>query len=718
MNRFHTRSLRALVLLSTLALFGCPPEETGDNNDNNTNNTTGTNNTAGTNNTNNTTGTNNTTPTNNTSGTNNDPGFDVDVDEVEPNDQVDPEEGTDEATPFTAGDSIGGALNNDDDATPDFDIYKVELTGGTVFNWEITGTGPGVGPEGLFTFILGFDSNIRRELSGGQGASRGAFIPADGTYYLAVSDPRPVEEGEADNDAPGATYSISTSVGALSPTAATFPGQNTGDLADGLPDAYSLTASGDTVLAAETFAERAPVESGLDTVLYVWDVAASAVIASNDDEGDSFDSALTASLTDATDYLVIVESYAAASDADYNLELGTRDDSPTAPRDLAVGTPIDDGIADLGGGESDADYFAITLQPGDTTRVRVDAAAAGQLVPNINVFVLTADGAEAVDEARAAGAAAAVTLHVPSGGAATDFIVVVDDQRNIDNEGDTPLLGGADYGYSISAAAETWAAATGNTDPATSNFDTLQLGSITWYEYALTTGDVVTFERLATFPDGLADADLLSTLLTDEGVSVGPGAASYVASTDGNVWIGMREVFWRGADGANPYDVVTAATLGSIAGVTFNAVTSDNTNTTQANGLTLSSGDVVNGQVVGTDEDTPEPSFNYFSVTLNLGDVLTLVTEADPDAPLADPADPASVQNADTVIRILNADGDEVATNDEILGAETPGFSALAYRAGADGTYTIVVEPYYFAPFDFYFDGYYLLKVNVVAAVN
>ncbi|CAN0548573.1 unnamed protein product, partial [Laminaria digitata] len=78
----------------------------------------------------------------------------VDVPEVEPNDEVDFEAGTDQATPFMAGQSFGGNFSPSGAGEyGDVDIYKVDLKGGTLFEWSIPSVGDGITDAGVAVVI-------------------------------------------------------------------------------------------------------------------------------------------------------------------------------------------------------------------------------------------------------------------------------------------------------------------------------------------------------------------------------------------------------------------------------------------------------------------------------------------------------------------------------------------------------------------------------------
>ena len=491
-----------------------------------------------------------------------------------------------------------------------------------------------------------------------------------------------------------------------------MPSTTTGDLNDGAVDIYSVTPGADTILGADLLAGRAPVSSDLDSKIYLWDVAAGEVVAFNDDidvDNENYDSYLSSALTGGKEYWLVIDAYANADSAAYSLSLSEEDDSVEAPGALTIGGSATGDIKAPENGRFDTDYFSITLQPGQ--QVKVAATASGELQPALYVARNSEDGAEGLYGSQPVGKRSALTIeHPASADAAGEYLVLVDDARNLE-EGATPV-GGATHGYTIEAAELTPGSTTIDGAALSAGLSgDLPIGEYVWYQYALGPKQYITLTANTSATDGEA---ILATHDDDGASPVGP-SATFFSEAGEDLTFGVRDAAWRGVYETFTYPYTISGVVATLP-ETLTDVAEAAGNNSAATAQALTPPARVAGQVVAGD-DPAAPIHDYYKVTLAVGDRLLVTTSADPNAPLNDPADPTSGrEDADTIIAILDPSGAEIARNDELANAEEPGFSAAIVTAATAGEYTIVVESYYFDLFGIFFDGYYLLNVSVESA--
>lgn len=219
--------------------------------------------------------------------------------EVEPNDDVAT------ATAFTVGDTVTGTADDNND-----DVFTVDLTGGTILEVEVVSTQR----DAEFDIEIWDEGETidARYMLGDAGAKRQFFVPMDGTYVLYLYDLT-----NEPND-----YELATRE--LDPTATDvdLPVHENGDLNDFAVDIFSITASADEELGAETFAERSPVMGNLDSFLFVWSPNAGLVAANDDIDVDNFDSSVVFDATNGEEYWIVVDAYSIdTSDNGYELDV-------------------------------------------------------------------------------------------------------------------------------------------------------------------------------------------------------------------------------------------------------------------------------------------------------------------------------------------------------------------------------------------------------------
>ena len=174
----------------------------------------------------------------------------------------------------------------------------------------------------------------------------------------------------------------------------------------------------------------------------------------------------------------------------------------------------------------------------------------------------------------------------------------------------------------------------------------------------------------------------------------------------------MVDTAFQASSLTTPYDYAFNLRIVDMGSVTYTQLADPMTNTSEANATTLTPPVEVSEQTQAL--DSMNPSYDYYKVALTAGQTLVVLPEEDPSAPVADPNDPNSTPEfADTIIRLLDEGGNDLVVNDDLLGDDQSTFSAASYTAQADGTVTIVVEPYYSEFFGDFSNGHYLLRVLV-----
>ncbi|CAN0491920.1 unnamed protein product, partial [Laminaria digitata] len=551
------------------------------------------------------------------------------------------------------------------------------------------------------------------------GDKRQAFIPEDDTYYIYVYDA--IDEADPEtilaHGGPTATYAVETSEVMISAMAGTIPGTINGDLNDGDVDVHSFTWASDLVISAQVIAGREPVESDLDSILYLWDADAGELVSSNDDLNDeTFDSGLAAQGTSGTNYYLIVDSYVQAANSDYVLDVTGADDSPEAPGALVLGTPSMGviGDADMAAETYDTDFWAITAQPGET--IRFAAVGAPDMQPTLTVYLNDQGFFDELAYARPVGDTAATTISIPSTlDAAVELYVLIDDLRNLPtDEMDAPdYVGGDTFTYTLDATAATH----GITDvmlPLAQASSLDAAGAFDFYKFPSTMGSFVLIDAVSSYSDATDTADMIVARYepTENAISFLAPSTTYINSTGGDKVFGVVDAFYQAGTMATPYDYLLTIKEVDVSAQTPTQMTEPSGNVNVPAAVALTPPVQVADQTQAMDPATPQ--YDYYKVDLTAGQTLIALTGEDPNAPAEDPNDPMSEPVfADTIVRILDGSGMEIASNDDLVGDESSTFSALHYTADSDGTYYIVIEPYYSDFFGEFDNGHYLLSVYV-----
>ena len=688
-----------VVFLAAGALAGCgPDDENNGNNGNNGNNQTD----AGVD------GESDADPDGDDDDGGNDGGDeDVDADDFEGVSEEEPNNEFGEGTSFTLGDNLGGNIAAGSGENSDLDYFTFTGTAGTVVEFGFTSTGAGFEVDGASAatiFLTDEQGSIARVLAAAEGDSRQAFIPADGNYALVVADQRGLGEESVEHGGADSTYELFTSEVDLSTTDAELGTTQSDDLNDGAVDAYAFTADSTNLYEAEVVAGRDPVGSSLDSVLYIWDADAGEVVKVNDDidaQNSNFDSLALFRPESGTNYVAVVDAYEFTSDAAYEFTVSESDldDAPDARRDLSVDATFSDVISDRGDDSADTDYFNITLQPGQTVRIAATATGA-ELQPHVLALVNTAFGQFPVAIGRPVEGAAAVEFgHPASAEDPQTYLVNIDDARNVpEEEGDTPEnVGGSDYGYDLATSEITWTSSS-VTLPASESGSIADVGNTVFYEFDVSANSLLAYDVETQESDFEPTFGFLA-----DGTFGGAGTAgAALYSSDETVVAGVRDNFFRGGTG---YDFTAEINALAIPD-TFNDVTESegNDDIANANDVTADLPAAFGGTIENATASDLQP--DYVQVSLTSGDSLGAFTEGDGDG--------NADNNADTVLRLVDSNGDEILSNDDYPNQpQGEYFSAVATTVDADGDYYLVVEPYCGEDGDCSGNGNYTLNVFV-----
>lgn len=635
--------------------------------------------------------------------------------------ETEPNDGEDDATVITIGQggsgSIGVAKQDEDgEDVPDIDNYAIELQAGDVIKIEVDDTSAEL-DEGI-SFYFYYPEGQSPQFTIGT-TSREFFAPTTGKYFISIGNGTLINEDEADDLKGGAafTYKFSTSKRSLAPKAYTFGATEASELTGSKVESYSVTST--TAILAQFSATAVDAEA-LDPVMYLLDGATKEVVTFNDDIAEeNFNSQFAASLDASKEYIVVIDKFSEGANQQYSLvskELDDRFESPTA---LAKDTPLQGsiGAADLTANQPDLDYFELSLAADEVIRIEMAADAGSTVNPGMVLQrkTINEDGEEefnSVALSKAVGGLAAMTYqHVSGAEDPGTYIVIVSDVKNIFPEETPDYVGGAGFDYTITAKEGT-ITATSATLPL-SQTAPITLGDLLMYDLMLQKNDFISINVATAYPG--ADPVVGSVATNNQISFAGPNTTYVQKDAAGAFKIAIRDVFFLGGTDALAYAMDVSIDLVNLDSITFTEVDELDTNIDVASAQALVGSTRVKARLI-TDEDTNELDHpDFFSITLAQGQQVLLRTAERADAPLSDPADPASAKdNADTIITLIDASGNEVATNDETSNGD--GFSALVYTAAAAGTYTVRVDAYSIDFFgtEFFVAGYYALEVHIL----
>lgn len=214
--------------------------------------------------------------------------------------ESEPNTETSEATAFTQPAVLTGAVALDSDAV---DWWEVHLGGPAIVRLTVES-----GDVGWVEFQMPLGS--KRGLSGGAGTTREFFIPTSNRYQIGIV---------ATEERPTVDYRLVVESYEPTPTPLTST-TATGDLDDGNVDVYAWTSTGEGFTIVEVYGERAPISSGLDSFLFVYDDSLKR-FEWNDNATATKDSRLDFERRNGAEYLIAVDMYEPTDDHRYELRV-------------------------------------------------------------------------------------------------------------------------------------------------------------------------------------------------------------------------------------------------------------------------------------------------------------------------------------------------------------------------------------------------------------
>lgn len=358
-------------------------------------------------------------------------------------------------TPVQEGEVFGGRFNENQEEP--VHSFAVDVMGGQVMTVSIVDLESGV-EQNLNQMMVAvaemdeqsFFPPTPRLFSPQQHEQREFFVTETATHTVDVTAPGG-EEG-------GFLLTVETEPVETDGTM-DLPGTVDGDLDDATIDVYEVQTDELTSAVLEVFALRPPVDSQLDSWIYIYDTDTGRVpwdgnAESNAQSQDNYDPLLEFDFEPGTNYWVVMDMYANHTDAAYQIQADLLDTSVRNPMELGVGDSFDGRIEDRESA-SFFDYFTVTVDPGEFKKVVVEAD--GELQPGIELSEQPEEGEQATSqpvEAYAVDGVAAATLGV---GEDEDdpvtFTVDVTDYRNLmqdPQDPDAEYVGGDGYEYTIS----------------------------------------------------------------------------------------------------------------------------------------------------------------------------------------------------------------------------------------------------------------------------
>ncbi len=365
-------------------------------------------------------------------------------------------------------------------------------------------------------------------------------------------------------------------------------------------------------------------------------------------------------------------------DADGDGEEQEPNDSLEDANAVVLGGEITGTIEDRGADAFDEDYFRLTLSPGD--RVRVEVAADDELQPFIFVGEQFEETIFSVGEARSVDGVAAIEFTLDEdAGEDVDFFVIVTDERNepVDAEEDPANVGGDTFGYTLTVTEATWTP-TDESLPVEVSGSLDNVGVYDWYQFDVTADTLVSVE----ITTEAEDFSPFSAFLQDDGTAFpNPANTALPIFDDGSAVAGVRDSFFRGGAG---YDYDLSIESASFADLTFNEIEEAADNNAIGSAQSLSGDVPVAVEATATGTDIDDLDADYFSVTLDAGQSLGLFTGPGLDD---------QIDDADTVLFVLDPDGNEIYFNDDYPLAGNF-FSAGLITADQAGEYIVVIEPF------------------------
>ena len=274
--------------------------------------------------------------------------------------------------------SVGGSATGNLETAGDRDWFRVDLTAGYTYSFDLQGsaTGQGTLADPYLYFYSSSGSLIAQADNGGSGAnSRLTYVASvGGAFYLGAG---------ANGDNATGTYRLSAS--AVDDYAGNT--STTGVLAVGGSVTGAIETTGDrdwfcTALTAGSQyvfdLEGSPTGRGTlsDTYLYLYNAVGN-FITSDDDTGVGYNSQITYRATTSGSFFLGAGAYADGLTGTYRLSATLRDDyanDASTPTNLDVGGGIGGSIERAG----DRDWFRVSLTAGNYYQFWLQGASSGQ----------------------------------------------------------------------------------------------------------------------------------------------------------------------------------------------------------------------------------------------------------------------------------------------------------------------------------------------------
>ncbi|NML14071.1 pre-peptidase C-terminal domain-containing protein [Azohydromonas caseinilytica] len=563
------------------------------------------------------------------------------------------------STATTGSVSLGGSTSGNLDSNYDTDWFRVTLTAGQLYRFELRGYDSGNGtlrdPELLLYNSAG--QGLTRDDDGGTGLDSLLTYTAtySGTYYLAAI---------AHNSSGYGSYRVSASVvDDYAASAATSGGLAVGGSATG-----TIESSGDvdwfrvTLAAGQNYrleALGAGTSSGTlgDPYLTLYNASGTA-LASNDDGGINGNSLLSYAATASGTYYLAARAYSTGTGT-YQVRASVVDDyaaSTATSGSLAVGGSAAGTIEST----TDADWFRVTLTAGQTYTLELrgyDSGSGTLRDPELALYSSTGTRITGDDDG-GAGLNSLLTYTATASG--------------------TYYLGAIAHGsggtgtYQISASvADDYAASTATSGSLAVGGSAAgrieSTNDIDWFRVTLAAGQSYRLEALGAGTSNGTLGDPYLTLYNaggtalgsnDDGGTNGNSLLSYTATASGTYYLGVRAY----GTGLGSYQVratvaddyaASTATTGTLAA---NSSSSGNIN---------SAGDA-----------------DWFRITLNAGQTyrLEVLGQDSSNGTLTDP-----------LLRLYNGSGVQLASDDD---GGTGLDALLTYTPTATGTYYLSAGAY------------------------
>jgi len=589
---------------------------------------------------------------------------------------------------------------------PDYDGFQFAAKAGEYVRVEL------VAKDQLDPVVMVVDPETRGSiffrgayLTAEKTSAMSVFIPADGPYVIIVSDYNNLGDYPLNVGGAGYEYTLTVTYAGFTPTAlGPLPHHDAHQMKVDEPDFFAHTPAGKELLQIETFAGRLPTPSPLDTVVTLFDAAGKAVLATHDNidayvDPPILDSFLRAYTAGAGEHLIIVEAALYTQQAtDYELDVsGLPPDKEAEPNDgfdTAFPFPfpgtidgfIDvarDGVDEYGDPIKipDIDLYWFDGKAGDFVTFRIEAEGKTPASPldsfvGIYQVVDTILGPYPVIiglNNNSDGLDSRADALLPEDG---KYYVLVADSRNTQDNPDP--VGGTEYVYTLKGEKGTLVAQTASSLPFVKTEAVDPGGTYKFYKFPVKKGQRVTLSvataagaNAAFFPYFTLYAPDFHTPIDATGDGVETAIVlERVFVEDATYMIGISDYAGEGGPDYK-FDL-------SITAVDIPSIEETEPNDDIAHAMLLDKNPEL---AFGTlDGDAQTDMADVYKFTAVVGQMLTarLSGGAAPDV-------------SDTILRILDDTGAELASNDDFGSNYYSAFEK--WPIPYDGTFYLSVEP-------------------------